>query len=170
MTARMTTRSAKGNDAHVMREPTMIMTTAARDDAWAAQHEHDQQQEQYERATRKRRRAQTTTTTAAATATATLQRDHDDGDVSDDTDTRDEEVPSEDTRARASAAARTQDVDDYIAANRNPNTHAAYTSTYRQFMRWARDVEDSRRSAAAAIDVDRPSATDIALISAARPA
>ena len=135
------------------------MTVTEHDDALAAQREHDRQRAQYARAARKRRQPQTTATTTATAAPA-LRRSDDDSNSSE---ICNEHASDEGGHARASAAARTQDVDDYIAANRNPNTHAAYTSTYRQFVRWARDIEDPRRSAAATIDVDRPNATDIAL-------
>jgi len=162
---RMTMRSAKGDSTRTTRKPMMKCTAAERDDARAAQCEHDRQREQYERATRKRRHPQTAPT-AAMTTVPPLRYSSNDSTVRDD-EMRDECAPDENARARASAAARTQDVDDYIVAHRNANTSATYASAFRQFAiaRRARDVEDVRRmrSAAAAIDINRPNATGIAL-------
>lgn len=50
----------------------------------------------------------------------------------------------------------------YIAETRNQNTHRTYTSGMRQFRRWAQEVENKHRAAAAAVDVDHPREADVA--------
>ena len=51
----------------------------------------------------------------------------------------------------------------WMQANRNQNTAATYASAWRQFERWATEVANPVREAAAHVDLQRPSETDVAL-------
>lgn len=63
---------------------------------------------------------------------------------------------------RATRRQRTESVDEFIAANRNANTHATFSSGWRSFTRWVTEVENPLRRADDAVDEERPSDSDIA--------
>lgn len=51
----------------------------------------------------------------------------------------------------------------WMQSNRNQNTATTYASAWRQFERWAVEVANPQREAAARVDVQRPSEMDVAL-------
>jgi integrase len=54
------------------------------------------------------------------------------------------------------------EIETWIRENRNQNTEAAYASAWRQFERWASEVANPQRAAAAHVDLQRPSEADVA--------
>lgn len=57
---------------------------------------------------------------------------------------------------------RTEELKEFIARARNANTHAAYTSGWRQFARWAVEVENPQRKEGEEVDPHRPAEADVA--------
>jgi len=54
------------------------------------------------------------------------------------------------------------EVERWLRANRNQNTAAAYASSWRQFEKWATETANPQRAAAARVNLQRPSAADVA--------
>ena len=55
------------------------------------------------------------------------------------------------------------EMEQWLRDNRNKNTEATYSSAWRQFVRWATEVANPQRAAAAHVDLQCPSEVDIAL-------
>ena len=55
------------------------------------------------------------------------------------------------------------ELEQWLRANRNKNTAATYASAWRQFVRWATEVANPQRAAAAHVDLQHPSEADAAL-------
>lgn len=57
---------------------------------------------------------------------------------------------------------RTEEIKEFIAGARNANTHATYTSGWRQFERWATEVENEQRAEGEEVNPHRPAEEDVA--------
>jgi hypothetical protein len=114
--------------------------------------------------------------------------DDDDGVADDDADDVDEDVPITQTHqqadharkkqrteavalATAAAAASTtpqseeqclDELKEFIATNRNANTHAAYASGWRKFVFWADTIANPTRTAEARVDIERSTERHVA--------
>ena len=75
---------------------------------------------------------------------------------------------SSNEQRRTGSAPQTQQgvlsgLEQWLRANRNKNTAATYASAWRQFARWATEVANPQRAAAAHVDLQPPSEADVAL-------
>ena len=57
---------------------------------------------------------------------------------------------------------RREELQAFVQANRNQNTSAVYASAWRQFQRWAEEVENSTRAAEDKVDLSQPQEEDVA--------
>ena len=79
----------------------------------------------------------------------------------------DREQPQPQEQQGAHGHAETQrdvhsEVELWLRANRNQNTAAAYASSWRQFVKWTEETANPQRAAAAHVNLQRPSAADVA--------
>ena len=62
-----------------------------------------------------------------------------------------------------SAEERRAELERWIGENRNANTHAAYTSRWKQFVKWATEIENAQRAGADEhVNVGHPNEADVA--------
>src|SRR5690606_27596670 len=59
-------------------------------------------------------------------------------------------------------AERRAEVLSFLEQNRNANTQATYASGWRQFVKWATEVENAKRAEGEKLDAERPEGEDIA--------
>ena len=66
------------------------------------------------------------------------------------------------TKRQQTAEERRTELEQWIGANRNANTQAAYTSGWNQFVEWTTTIENPQRAAASQVSLERPTETDVA--------